>query len=399
MEMRRQFRVVHRAKMRVKKLGSDEGVIVRVQNLSPLGVFATAPADDLPEPGSEIQCGFLFGGEPRTIRGRVAWQRLASPGARPDSAGVGIEFIEVGDDEAAILRDIVAKRSPKTQQVEIWFEGSSAPTPCQATVSGSELQMATRLAFMRLQSTVRLGFTDQALAEVRVGTIESVSMAPTGEDGTPELHIGVALPAVRAVAGERNAPAEFPADDSAQPDPETALSPLPIRSRLKGWLRWLSQGWRPAIAGAVVGAALIALLQPLIVTAPPSADRTTHAVGPIEPIVPVRTPVDPATASNRPSLTMQTEGRTSHLRLELQGTGAGGHQRALAHPSGIGLTLPRGHLRLEPGIYSADGAPLLVEVQRRGAGSELLFLFDTNTHGAKLRAETDSVTLDLTARE
>jgi hypothetical protein len=443
MEMRRQHRIFHRAKMRLKATDRDESVIARVQNLSPLGVFVTAPGTELPEPGTEVECGFSFAGEPRTVRGRVAWRRPLSPATPLASAGVGIEFVDIADRDAEVLRRIVGRRSGETLPVDVWFEGmDGAATRCQGTVAGAGLRLDTRLPFMRLHSTVRLVPADRPGAEVREGVIESVTVEHGEEDGVPHLLIGVSLPPVETARGTIETPAVSPTPQPAgehlslvvdpalmsavpatsdptavdphlldqmspgQMSPSMAAStalPLaePPTSRM-GVGRWLTSGWRPAVLGCAAGALLVAAAtwRPRSV---PAAQQVPIAVvehAPPPPARPAGARIEPLQAAGAEGLPLQlqNDGPRARLRMPLAGKSKGAQQRRLSDPPGIGVTLPQARPFIPAGVYNAANGPLRVEVQRRGAGSEVLFLYDPRTHGASVNVDGDAILVELTTK-
>jgi hypothetical protein len=391
MEMRRHERVVHRAKMRLRRSDQDEGLVVRVENLSLLGVFVTGePSSELPEPGTMVRCGFLFAGEPRTIQGRVVWRRPAPPPPGREGAGVGIEFLKVAERDAAVLRHIIERQTPEAHAVDIWFQGTGTATRCQASVAGRELELATRLPFMRLYSPVRFAFADEPANEGRRGTIESVSLAPIGQDGAPELHIGLFLTPAEEAAGRSDEQPSLPAvapGTGAEPEPARALAdaapadspagpsralPLPS-SAFRQWWRWPSQGWRPALLGGVGGALLAGLV---LAGGRSSGDL---AVG------------------RGLELEMRSLGGKQQLRIPLSGSSAGAQQRPLADRPGISVVLPLGVLRLPPGVHRA-GNGLEVKVHQRGSGTEVQFLYDPRIHNAEVVVESGGVMVELTPK-
>jgi hypothetical protein len=367
MEMRREQRVPHRAKMRLTPAGGGEAVVVRVENISPRGAFVSGSA--LPGPGVAVACGFLVGGQPRTIGGRVAWQR-------PD--GAGIEFVEVGEAEAQLLRRIVARRQIASHPMELWFQGQEAAARGHGTVDGPAVKVAAALPFARMQAPVRVALAGQE----RVGTVESVALAAAA-DGIPELHLAVAFPAGSAAVtmpppGEDGAASSALALFAPTP-PVPAPPPAPAATRPS--LRWLA-GWRPSLVGAVVGALIAGALLWRPARRPPPVVREVSPPALVDP-----------------PLAVEKVGRVARLALPLLGSSKGLRRRELTHPPGLAFTFPRARPRLAPGVYDAADAPLRVEVRRRGAGAEVWLLFDPRAQRATVAAADGQLTVELAPRD
>ncbi len=246
MESRRQHRIVYQTKIRMRAPGREESVVARVQNLSSRGMFVTA--SDLPDTGTEVQCRLTLGGERRTIKGRVAWVRPASPSSPLKSPGAGIEFIELDKRDSDLLTRLVEPGDEKQQPVDVWFEGMTAPIRCQAVVIGEGLRLETRLPFMRLHSEVKVAFTAPASANpdlvtsarpvplVREGVLDGVTLEPSPDDGVPFLRIGVTMPPLDSAqgtieAGGKTLPKELTPIASTVVDPAVA-QPYAARATL-----------------------------------------------------------------------------------------------------------------------------------------------------------------------
>jgi Tfp pilus assembly protein PilZ len=197
--------------------GRDDSVVARVQNLSARGMFVTAT--DLPEAGTEVQCRLTLGGERRTLRGRVAWVRPASPSAPLKSPGAGIEFIELDKRDSELLTRLVEPIEERREPVDVWFEGMNAPIRCMAIVAGDGLRLETKLPFMRLRSELRVSFPQHTPAETREGILEGVSLEPNPEDGVPFLRVAVTVPPLDSARGiiQSAGPSTLPNDPGVDP--------------------------------------------------------------------------------------------------------------------------------------------------------------------------------------
>jgi hypothetical protein len=380
MEMRRQGRVPHRAKMRVTTSDDADGVIVRVENLSMLGVFVTG--SDLPARGAAVACGFVVSGQPRTIPGRVAWQH---------SDGAGIEFGRMADAETQLLQRIVSRRKVETRPVALWFEGQTAAALCEGVVAGPDLEVTSDLSFLRLQSPVRLGLP----AGDRVGTIESVAVTAAA-DGVPELHVGVAFPPETA-----DVPSPEPRQDGAT-SPLAFFAPAPMApsppSPWTIWMRWLSGAWGLAVVGGLAGGILVGFIPSRAKPIPPATPATTSAPAATTLPPPAVTPSIAMMHSER-TLDVERLGRGTRLALGMSGSRRGMRRWALPNETGLGLAFPRARVRLAPGVYDASDATLRVEVRRRAAGSELLLIYDPRVRRANVRAADGRLTVELTPRD
>jgi hypothetical protein len=315
MELRRQHRIVYQTKIFLKTAGRLDDVVARVQNLSPLGVFVTISASDLPETGSEVLCRFTLARQSRTMRGRVAWVREVTKKFPLRSPGAGIEFLGLEKRDLELLRQLVDPVDGERQPVDVLFEGMSAPIRCQAAVVGEEVRLATRLPFMRLHSSVRITFVQQPGGAVREGTLDSVMLEPSDDQGVPHLRLSISTTLLDNARGiiEVKAPAQAGASPShlrltttAITQASTVVDPKLVTAPTPGWLTfgsqpylakeetssgparldatvlqafsppsgwkartwaatragvsWLSGGWRPLVLGCVTGALVVSLL-------------------------------------------------------------------------------------------------------------------------------------------
>jgi hypothetical protein len=307
MELRRQHRIVYQTKIFLKTAGRLDDVVARVQNLSPLGVFVTTSAADLPETGTEVFCRFTLARQSRTMRGRVAWVREVNKGAPLRSPGAGIEFVGLEKRDLELLRQLVDPVDGERQAVDVLFEGMDAPIRCQAAVVGEEVRLATRLPFMRLHSAVKITFVHQPGGVVREGTLDSLMLEPSDEHGVPHLRLGIST----ALPDNARGTIEVKPPILTAPSSHVRLTPLTQASTVvdpkvatptSGWLTfghqpylaredtqsgltrlettvleafsppsgfkarawrgmsWLAGGWRPLVLGCVAGGLVVSVL-------------------------------------------------------------------------------------------------------------------------------------------
>ena len=459
MELRRQHRIVYQTKIRLRAPGRDDSVIARVQNLSARGVYITG--SELPAAGTEVQCRLLLAGERRTLRGRVAWVRPASPTTPLRSPGAGIEFLDLGEADTDLLHKLVDPGDDERQPVDVWFEGMKAPIRCQAVVAGEGVVLATRLPFMRLNSPVRVTFSQHGPVMTHEGTLESVMLEPNNADGIPHLQVNVSMAAPEAAQGsietdgtpqehlqehlEEHLPAPLQKQWLRQPAPVPVVSVSPIdrdrtqrfesprplvlrlqqvraqgRLHLGRALHWLAQGmWRPAGAGFALGALAVGgfsfVLRPTVFSAAPvQAAAPAPRPAPIGQaptplaIVPAATArtVEPEAAA-APALarqqddngaTLVTDDSGVRLTIPVSGTGLGAEQYRLVDPPGVAITLPRGRPLLPPGLYRPGNGPVRIQVRRKPGGTQIRFFYDPRLFRGRLAGEAAQLVLELQRR-
>jgi hypothetical protein len=241
MELRRHHRIVYQSKIILSSAGRASSVVARVQNLSPLGVFVTTTAADLPGPGTMVICRFTLARQSRTVRGRVAWIREISKKSPLRSPGAGIEFLELEERDVDLLRRLVDPGDDERQPVDVWFEGMPAAVRCQATVAGEEVRLVTRLPFMRLRSPVRISFLEQPGAVVREGTLDSVMLESNDEFGVPHLRLSISTAVLDNARGTIDVQAPVAARASkvvltSVPQASTVIDPAVVIAPTPSWL-------------------------------------------------------------------------------------------------------------------------------------------------------------------
>jgi hypothetical protein len=328
-DMRRQPRIPYQARVRLRAAGTADSIPGRLHDLSPLGAFIMAPDCQLFPVGSKVECRLVLDGERRTLAARVAWSRPPSAESPLSPGGAGVEFVDLTSEDRQLLERLVAsQRAPRP--VDVWFEGVDHPTRCHAVIEGDEVELSTRLPFMRLHSSVRVALGSGPAAQMRTGTLEAVTLEPNGDDGIPHLHLRLTMPTLDSVQGTIDVAAITPPPTKEPPPPAAPTAPV-ISDHLlprvpawitsgsgaiprwapppsgrpsssgasitadrpgggpgKPWLRWLAHGWRAPILGALVGALLVSFVWSLLTlkpAPPPPARPGAHPV--LLPVTPV----------------------------------------------------------------------------------------------------------------
>jgi len=196
-ELRRQRRVAYHTNLRLRAPNRDHSVVAHVHNLSATGAFVTTI--EAPQAGTDVLCKLDVAGEACTLKGRIAWVRppdLATDTAGP--AGAGIRFLDLTSRQSELIARLLGPESLDLQPVDVWFEGLRSPIRSQAMVTSDGLRLSTRLPFLRLGSSVKVGLGHSGSDGMREGVLESVMLEPSAEDGIPRLRIVVSAPPLDA---------------------------------------------------------------------------------------------------------------------------------------------------------------------------------------------------------
>lgn len=203
---RQTHRIDYDGAVRVLSPGRGDTIYARATNLSERGVFVAS--DVLCDIGCEVVCDLPLADERLTVRGRVAW-------LRPERAerGMGIEFVDLADDVAATLKQLVGPSSSLSERVKVRFEGMPEAVRAEALRTGSGICLRTALPFLRLNSPVEFVFAADGDAAPQTGWLEDVSLRADPESPVPRLQVRVATPEdVLAAVTDDDFEAELEAD-------------------------------------------------------------------------------------------------------------------------------------------------------------------------------------------
>lgn len=183
----------------------------QVQNLSAAGLYLTTEV--VPTLGTPVRCRFRLGHTPRELFGRVAWvSRARADGSVEgfETAGAGIEFTDLTQDDQTLLADVlqqISQSGPHTtnsqENLSVWFEGLSSPVRTQGQVSSEEIVVTTLLPFLRIGSDVKVGMTGGEGIRYRYARIEGLALDSLQPDEPPRIVVTMrATDAVPKEAGE-----------------------------------------------------------------------------------------------------------------------------------------------------------------------------------------------------
>ena len=176
-------------------------ILGRSLNLSASGLLIEA--DEPCDVGSELACLIPLGGQTRTLRARVA--RLQAMAEH--RVGIGVAFVDLTDGDRALLEGIVAGYDRPAEMVSVRFEGVGQPLQCRAVLTDDGLELRTALPFLRIDSTVEVGFPVDGGRVVRQGVLREVRVERSPRDGAPYLAVAVSLKQGDAAADSAAEPA------------------------------------------------------------------------------------------------------------------------------------------------------------------------------------------------
>ncbi len=191
---RRQPRVAYSASVRLSGEWSDREpcfvpLLAHSLDLSEGGMALVTP---LPlRLGAAVTCSMRVGGRQLYVVGSVAWERTGADGMRR----VGIRFLTPSDEDAGLMRRLLALGKTHPHRVQLRFEGRPDTLSALAQLTRSGLALTAPLPILRRDTAVRFAF-DHAGATFQ-GHVDSVRLAQL--EGMPALQVGIRVRDPRAV--------------------------------------------------------------------------------------------------------------------------------------------------------------------------------------------------------
>jgi len=168
---------------------SHELLRAETHNVGEGGIFVVTPKM-LPL-DSHVTCDVSIDGHRRFLNGRVAWARTPADAGWDNPPGLGLEFCDLRDDDADVLRDCVMGRLEKTHPVRVWLPGSVEPVTATAVLTKRGIVLRTRLPAFQLDSNVLFEFIggDQEI----VGKLGRVQVVVDDSHPVPTLQVELAI--------------------------------------------------------------------------------------------------------------------------------------------------------------------------------------------------------------
>lgn len=176
---RQQHRVDFFEEVRFAPQNAMDSFSAHATNISAAGVFLTTNRPCAV--GTPVICEVPVGKKCIQVRGKVV--RIAS-----NQKGMGIKFVDVTEDAASLLRQIVGPPRDLSRQIKVKFEGMPEPVKAEALNTNNGICFRTALPFLRLNSDVEFSFND-GLSEL--GRLDHVLLRADSNHAVPKLQVHI----------------------------------------------------------------------------------------------------------------------------------------------------------------------------------------------------------------
>jgi Tfp pilus assembly protein PilZ len=190
---RRNRRISYQVPVGVVDLQAERVLNMSSINVSRGGIFVDT--DEHMRVGAPVVCNLPFGRDTEALqlRGRVAWLRPKSSSGPKRPSGLGIEFVDLSDDESDKLSDIVGGDDEQSHQLSLKLPGLENPVHGQAFLTNDGVFFRSKLPFLALDSEVEFAFEDEDEDVVYDGHIVGVEVYNDPGSPVPRLQVEVAV--------------------------------------------------------------------------------------------------------------------------------------------------------------------------------------------------------------
>jgi Tfp pilus assembly protein PilZ len=231
---RRNRRISYQVPVGVVDLNAQRVLNMSSINVSRGGIFVDT--DERLMIGAPVVCNLPFGRdtEAMQLRGRVAWLRPKAASGPNRPSGLGIEFVDLSDQESDKLSDIVGGDAEQSHQLSLKLPGLEGPVRGQAFLTNDGVFFRSKLPFLALDSDVEFAFEDEDDDVVYDGQIVGVEVYNDPGSPVPRLQVEVAvksedMPSVGDIpGGEHGEEYEMLNIDTADTERTIAPSPQPV---------------------------------------------------------------------------------------------------------------------------------------------------------------------------
>lgn len=170
----------------------------RVLNMSSINVSRGGMFVDTDENlavGLPLMCNVPFGRDQQAmqLRGRVAWLRPSSSSHGNRPSGVGIEFVDLTDEESDRLSDIVGRNEEQSHALSLQLHGMASPIRGEAHLTPDGVFFRSKLPFLALESGVEFSFRDDDEDVGYQGRIVAVDVYKDPGSAVPRLQVEIEL--------------------------------------------------------------------------------------------------------------------------------------------------------------------------------------------------------------
>lgn len=190
---RRNRRISYQVPVGVVDLQAQRVLNMSSINVSRGGIFVDT--DESLAVGAPVVCNLPYGRDESAmqLRGRVAWLRPRSSSTPKRPGGVGIEFVDLSDEESDKLSDLVGRNEELSHQLSVKLPGLSSPVRGQAFLTPSGVFFRSKLPFLALDSDVEFIFEDEDDDLVYDGKIVGVEVFNDPGSPIPRLQVEIAV--------------------------------------------------------------------------------------------------------------------------------------------------------------------------------------------------------------
>ncbi len=193
---RRQPRITYQVPVGVIDLEKERVLSASSIKVSSGGMFVDT--SEVLEIGTPLMCNVPYGEgqDAMQVRGRVAWQRERGLSDPLHPIGLGIEFVDLTEEESEQLEQIVGDREETSHPVKLQLPGLNSSVEACAKLTEQGIFIRTALPFLSIDSDVEFSFTDGTDSDAHRGRIVGVHVHLDPGSKTPRLQVEVELESI-----------------------------------------------------------------------------------------------------------------------------------------------------------------------------------------------------------
>ncbi len=192
---RRKPRITYQVPVGVYDVGREQALSVSSINVSQGGMFVDT-TESLAI-GTELICNLPLGigNDALRVRGRVAWLREQQTKDVHRPVGMGIEFVDLSDEESGQLSEIVGAKEETSYPVQMQLTGMGGAVRACAKLTDQGIFIRAPLPFLSQDSRVDFSFIDNE-DESHRGRIVGVEIHHDEDTNVPRLQVEIELDSI-----------------------------------------------------------------------------------------------------------------------------------------------------------------------------------------------------------